>query len=477
MTQYWDLIVLLVHVAIVIGFSIRIIMRRLSAGAALAWIILIYIVPFLGAVLYLIFGEMNLGRRRARRAASFVQNYANWFKTLPAESLVHWRELRHSAVPLNRLAETTIGMPAMGGNSLQLFDSADEIMQAIIADIDAAATTCHMEFYIWGEGGLADEVMVALKRAVRRDVCCRLLLDGVGSKDFLRSGAVRELRRAGIDVVEALPVNPLRSLFVRFDLRLHRKLVVIDGEIAYTGSFNMVDPRYFKESAGVGQWVDAMARIEGPAVQILGTIFMADWEIETDRSVQEHDLKRLSPVGQANVQVIPSGPGYGVIHQLLLTAIYAAREELVMTTPYFVPDEAMFSALVSAAKRGVRVTIIVPERVDSRMARYASRAFFGDLLAAGVEILQFSDGLLHTKSIVMDGEVALFGTVNLDMRSFWLNFEVTLFVYDEAFGARLRTLQAEYIKRSQPVDAERWSERSFWRRLIDNTAQLFAPLI
>ncbi|OEU78117.1 MAG: cardiolipin synthase [Desulfobacterales bacterium C00003060] len=271
--------------------------------------------------------------------------------------------------------------------------------------------------------------------------------------------------------------------FVRLDLRLHRKIVVIDGEIAYTGSLNLVDPRYFKQKAGVGQWVDAMVRIEGPAVQALGALFLWDWVVETGQDIkalmETRNLKTAPQVGSANVQTVPSGPGSksDTTHQLLLASIYAAHSELIMTTPYFVPDESLLTALLSATKRGVNVTIILPEKIDSMLVRYACRSYFDDLLTAGVRIICFQGGLLHTKSITVDGEIALFGTVNLDPRSFWLDFEVTLSVYDPDFGARLRALQLRYAEDTQSVDLQSRQKRSARERFFENTARLFGPLL
>jgi len=272
--------------------------------------------------------------------------------------------------------------------------------------------------------------------------------------------------------------------FVRFDLRLHRKIVVIDDAVAYTGSFNLVDPRFFKREAGVGQWVDAMTRIEGPAVFSLNAVFMWDWEIETG-----HNLKGLPDPAKmtinanhgpaASVQVVPSGPGRegDSVHQLLLMSIYAARKELSMTTPYFVPDEAITSALISAARRGVAVTLILPEKNDSRLVHYTCRSHFDELLEAGVRIFGFKGGLLHTKSAVADSEISLFGTVNLDIRSFWLDFEVTLCVYDPQFAQRLRSLQQKYIEHSVEVDPAVWQNRPATERFSENLARLCSPLL
>jgi len=260
--------------------------------------------------------------------------------------------------------------------------------------------------------------------------------------------------------------------------------VIVDDEIAYTGSFNLVDPRFFKQEAGVGQWVDAMARIQGPAVFTLNAVFMWDWEVETGR-----DLKALPDSAEvevdtnqfpaANVQVVPSGPGRGgdSVHQLLLMSIYTARKELSMTTPYFVPDEAITSALLSAAQRGVGVRLILPEKNDSRLVHYTCRSHFDELMEAGVRIFEFKGGLLHTKSAVVDGEISLFGTVNLDIRSFWLDFEVTLCVYDPQFAERLLTVQQKYIEDSVEIDPAAWRRRPKTERFKENLARLCSPLL
>ena len=244
-----------------------------------------------------------------------------------------------------------------------------------------------------------------------------------------------------------------------------------------------MDPRFFKQDAGVGEWVDAMVRLEGPGVLALNGLFRWDWEMETGRDLDAQaeggDLSANLRSGETDVQVIPSGPGRtgNSIYQLLLMSIYSARREIVITTPYFVPDEAVSTALLTAAERGVKVTIIVPERNDSRLVHYTCRSYFDDMLAAGIEIFGFKGGLLHTKSVVVDRQVALFGSVNLDVRSFWLDFEVTLGVYDPDFSEQLLTLQNKYIKDSIPVDPQAWQQRPGKERFIENLARLASPLL
>ncbi len=473
----------LAHMAVVIGLSIRVIMQRKPPGASLAWLILIVILPLAGAGLYLLIGERPLGKIRAKRAVKLLDRYQNWLRMLPPKIHVDWSTLSPASRAINRLIESTIGTPAMAGNALHLLDDAESILQTFIADINGAQHTCDMEFYIWSRGGRADEVCEALIRAAKRGVTCRVLVDAVGSADFLKSTLARRLQKNGIELNAALKVGLLRMAFVRLDLRLHRKIVVIDNRVAYTGSLNLVDPRFFKRDAGVGQWVDAMVRIEGPAVQVLRGIFSWDWEVETGQGLKaledNRDLQTLPKAGTANVQVVPSGPGYvgDAIHQLVLAAIYAARAELIITTPYFVPDESLLTALLSAAGRGVNITIIMPEKIDSVLVRYACGSYFDELLAAGVHILRFKGGLLHTKSINVDGEIVLFGTINLDIRSFKLNFEVTLCAYDRVFGAQLRMLQLKYIEKSDAIDLGTWRKRPKRVRFAENVARLFSPLL
>jgi cardiolipin synthase len=372
---------------------------------------------------------------------------------------------------------------ALSGNRLQLLDAAEPILRSMISDIDRAKKFCHLEFYIWTEGGMADEVGAALLRAADRGLTCRVLLDALGSANFLKGHLLKQLKAGGVEVAFALPVSAVSVFKVRPDLRLHRKIVVIDDVAAYTGSFNLVDPRFFKQDAGVGEWVDAMVRLEGPGVLALNALFRWDWEVETGRDLdapaESGDPSADLRTGETDVQVIPSGPGRtgDSIYQLLLMAIYSARSEIVMTTPYFVPDDAVSTALLTAAERGVKVTVIMPERNDSRLVHYTSRSYFDDMLAAGIQIFGFKGGLLHTKSVVVDRQVALFGSVNLDVRSFWLDFEVTLGVYAPDFAQRLLALQDKYIKGSAPVDQQTWQQRPGKERFFENLARLASPLL
>lgn len=470
------------HAALIVGFGLRIILVRRPPGVSLAWLLLLVSVPYVGAALYWLIGERPLGRRRQKRARLLHGAARRWLAARgheralrgPAES--RWNELR-------RLADGTVGIPALAGNAISLHDNSESILRAIAEDIDRAEASCDLEFYIWNAGGMADVVAESLIAAARRGVKCRALLDAVGSAPFARGPWPERFRAAGIELRFALPVGLVRMLFARIDLRLHRKLALVDGRIAHTGSMNLVDPRYFKQHAGVGQWVDCMVRVEGPAVQTMRALFEIDWQLESADS-SEPDLA-LPPTlagggGPGSlVQLAPSGPGYedGTILKLVVEAVSLAQREVVLTTPYFVPDEALVLALCAAAQRGVRVVLLLPARIDSRLVRLACGAYFGDLMAAGVEVRRFQRGLLHTKSITLDGEASFVGTVNLDMRSMRLNFEMTLLVYDASFTRSLRALQETYVQGSQAVELEAWKARPLHQRVAENAANLMSPLL
>ncbi len=486
-------LVLFADLAIRIGLSIRLILRKRPHGTTFAWLIFILLLPFFGALTYLLFGENRLSEKRTSRTRENQNYYQYWLNTLKKRAPVNWELMSDRCKPLHRQAERLIGIPALSGNSLEIIATPDEIIDAIISDINQARSTCHLQFYIWHQGGKVAEVENALIRAVERGVACRILVDAIGSSDFLKGSRLKELRASGIRIRESLPAGLISAAFKRVDIRNHRKIVVIDGEIAYTGSQNMVDPRFFKQHHRVGQWIDIMVRITGPVVESLAGTFISDWFLEADdqggrtgnvaddvASVREQaDVHIVEPTGSVPVQLVPSGPGLvpEAIHNLLLTTIYSAARELVLTTPYFVPDESLLTALKSAAQRGVDVTLILPEKNDSVLVHYASQAHYVELAESGVRIMLFRGGLLHSKTITVDNEFSLIGSVNLDMRSFWLNFEATLFIYDRGFTGQLGQLQKKYELSSTLLDHKKLAKRPAIRRFKENVALLIGPLL
>lgn len=475
----------IVHLAVVCAVGARVIMQQRAPGVALAWLFLMIMLPIGGVLLYLLIGERRIGPRRSKRIDSLfheARGSANESLCRHARD-VDWSRHPRTAAGVDRLGCKLAGSFTVRGNAIELHANTEEVLQAIARDVDRAESSVLITFYIWNEGGSADDVLEAIIRAAGRGVSCRVLVDGLGARPWLKGKQPRRLRDAGVQIREAEPVGLLLSLVGRDDMRLHRKIVVIDDDIAWTGSMNLVDPRLFKQDAGVGEWVDAMARLRGPAVLLLATTVLGDWAIETgspiEDLVQSAGLRPAEPSGHADIQVVASGPGEtgdGLL-QMLLALINAAEQELVLTTPYLVPDDSMLRALRGAAGRGVRVVMILPERVDSILTRHASRSYYQELLEAGVEIYLYEKGLLHTKSIVVDEFMSMFGTVNLDMRSLWINYEVALFVFDQEFARSLRALQQTYLADSRRIDLPEWAARSTSRRFLENSLRLFSPLL
>jgi cardiolipin synthase len=471
----------LAHTVLVILFALRLIWIRRPVSVSFAWFLIVVMLPALGIVLYVLFGERPVGRNLTKKIVRMEREHARLRETMRHHYAADRALLPIEANALSLLAESQNGSPVTAGNRIELFTESLTILQTFVREIDAAKVSLHMEFYIWALGGDADAVGEALIRAAKRGVPCRVLLDSLGSKAWFKSNWPSRFKEAGIAVTEALPIQLGRFQFRRADLRLHRKIFVIDGAVVWTGSMNLVDPRTFKQDSGVGEWVDAMVRIEGPATAQFELTFLFDWSVDNPSisNFKDHHLTPALDNGTTLAQEFSSGPVYrdDILYQVLLSAIMDAREELVITTPYFGPDDGLLQALMAASHRGVKVTLIVPKRNDSTLVAWSSRSFYADMLAAGIHIAEFHGGLLHTKSLLIDRRIAIFGSVNFDQRSLRLNFEISLIVYDPEFCARLEALIQSYLKKAKMVNATKWAKRPRWRLLLENLAHLTSPLL
>ncbi|MDP5253614.1 MULTISPECIES: cardiolipin synthase [unclassified Vibrio] len=466
---------------LVAGVTLRVVLKRRALSVSLAWLMIIYILPIVGVLSYFLFGELNLGRKRAERAKRMLGPFANWFNSLH-DCIDHTPEsLGRHIYRIDQLCNNRLGLPALSGNQLELLTEPNHILSNIIKDIENAKHSIRMEFYIWQQGGLVDSVSAALIQAAKRGVSVRILLDSAGSRRFFNSHWLTMMKRANIRIIPALNVNLFRAFFRRLDLRQHRKIIVIDDNTAYSGSMNMVDPAYFKQGRGVGHWVDIMVRIQGPTVNVLSAIHCWDWEVETgERRLPNKPQCSIEDTGVPNpIQVVPSGPGMPehLISQVLIVAIHQAQRSVRITTPYFVPSADLLETLKMTAQRGVNVSIIIPKKNDSIMVQWASRAFYTELLQAGITIYEFDGGLLHTKSVIIDEDFCLVGSVNIDMRSLWLNFELTLAIDDAHFTESLRQLQQSYQASSASVNLQHWQQRSLYSRVLERIFYLFNPLL
>lgn len=469
------------HAIIVILFGFRLISIRRPVGVVLAWFLIVVLFPLIGISLYILIGERPVGRKLTRKIVRMDKEYAAITESMRKHYQADKQLLPFEGRALSLLAESKNGSPVIAGNKIELFTSSLEILQHFIDEINQAKQTLHLEFYIWALGGDADRVGEALIAAAKRGVTCKVLLDSLGSKDWFKSNWPSRFRSAGIQVTEALPIQIGRFQFRRADLRLHRKIFVIDNAIVWTGSMNMVDPRSFKQDSGVGEWVDAMVRIEGPVASQFELTFSFDWSVDNPRITHFNQVMPASTPAEGRVlaQEFSSGPVYrdDILYQVLLSAIMDAREELTITTPYFGPDDGLIQALMAAAGRGVKVTLIVPKLNDSTLVAWSSRSFYADLMDAGVHIAEFHGGLLHTKSLLIDKRVAVFGSVNFDQRSLRLNFEISLIVYNDEFCSKLETLIESYLAQSDMVDPVSWAKRPRWRVMLENAAHLSSPLL
>lgn len=470
----------LLHVAAFGVLAVRVIWRRPATSVALSWLVLMAAFPVVGVVAYLMIGETWLSQRRQRRTAAVAPRLLKSVIKLRESCGVSMEGEHPASISADAIGVNAGFLPTVGGNSIQILDGAWASVAKLIDDIDNAKTSCRLLFYIWETGGIVDQVHAALVRAQARGVRCRVLVDAVGGKPLLGE-AGDQLRAAGVEVRAALPVGRFRTLLSRVDLRNHRKLVAIDDDIGYTGSLNMADPALFKQHKKVGHWVDVMARVRGPSAGLLGALFELDWSLEdnTEPDVESWVPQEIPPAGSSALQVVPSGPGQNpkALYRMLLSAIHAAQERLVMTTPYLVPDEAFMEALATAAQCGVRTELVVPARIDGTLVGLATHANCADLLNVGVRIWAFRGGLLHSKTITVDDQMAVVGTVNLDRRSFWINYELSLVLHGCDAVCELRRVQDGYIENSDPIEHTTWATRGRARRLAEGGASLFAPLL
>lgn len=489
----WTEVVLLGHFAVNVLLALRVIYSRRSTEAALGWLVVLFALPYVGTLCYLLIGEPRLGNDRARRKADLKRFYEAFRERFVRPCVAANAGVDPRFARIARLVEQDVGFTPDNRNAVRLITQTDAIVQAFVADIDRAEVSCLVMFYIIDGAGRVGAVLDALMRAAGRGVNCRVLADAVGSRAFLESAWVARLRDAGVEVTAALPVGFFKTLFVRSDLRNHRKLLVVDYRVAYVGSYNLVDPETFKQDSGVGQWVDAVMRLDGAAARVLSAVYYADWAVENDHNFKS-TIERIEGYfangavqayvpedtdGGAVLQVIPSGPDSErhVVYDTLLCALYAAQSEVVITTPYFVPDEALLAAILNAARRGAQVVLMLPERNDSRLVGYASKAYYQMLLDGGVQIALFGGGLLHTKTVMVDGEFALFGTVNMDMRSFYLNMELSLSVYDRETVAHIARLQKQYLMQSKFLSSTRWQKRPRLQHFVESCVRLVSPLL
>jgi cardiolipin synthase len=449
---------------------------RRRQSSSLAWILVILLLPGLGIFLWALLGEVRLGAaRRARHAQLQVRARDRLAPIWERRQAPHLPEHQEA---LARLGLAVCGAAPRAGTRVRLLPDSEQFVQELVAAIDAARESVCILTYIWGEDQSGRAVAEAVARAARRGVACHALADALGARAMLGGPLQRLMEEAGAEVRAALkpPFPPL--LTGRIDLRNHRKLAILDHRVAFVGSQNLTDAD-FAPSARAEPWVDCSLRLEGPAAADLEQLFAEDWELDGGASLLEGIAPSAPHEDGVPVQVMGTGPNSenDALVQIIQALVHTAHEEVILTTPYFVPDEGTLAALTTAARRGVRVEVIVPQRSDSRLVRAASRSTYEVLLEAGAELHEFTGGMLHAKTLTVDRTLAFIGSANMDRRSFEINFEVSTLVYDSDVASHLRLLQLTYRDRSRRIDPRLWSRRGPLRRIAHNAAGLLSPLL
>ena len=459
----------------------RILLRpNREPASRIAWIAVVAAVPILGVVGYLLLGETNIGRRNLKAMHDARQSLPR--STATEHSLDMPLSVPIPAIHkhLFKVGYSISHFLPVAGNSARLMADSNATIDSMVADIDAARDQVNLLFYIWLPDTSGHKIAEALMRAVARGITCRAMVDGLGSRPMLKSSLWREMRKAGVQTAVALPLgNPLlRPLLGRIDLRNHRKILVIDGGITYCGSQNCADPEFLVK-AKYAPWVDAVIRLQGPIARQNQLLFATDWMTYTKEVLEVGSGVEPAVDGTVIAQVVASGPTlrHSAMPEMFESLIFGARDELVISTPYYVPNESMQDALCAPARRGVRTILILLARNDSREVAAASRSYYAELLEAGVVIREFVGGLLHSKILTLDGEISLIGSANLDRRSFDLNFENNILIHDTELTRDLRQRLQDYIDSSQQVSMETVSKWSLRKRLWNNMMAMLGPVL
>jgi cardiolipin synthase len=446
--------------------------QRRTAASARAWLLLILFWPWPGVVLYLLIGRAYLPRRRLALEKKIEDTIRRFEPRARGRTGEAWGGDGPAGPPALALAVRLSEFPPVEGNRFELLPDYEPAIARLVADIDGAKRFAHLLYYIFADDATGRLVAVALARAAGRGVAVRVLMDAVGSRDGLARLAP-SLRAAGCEVISVMPLRLWGANAARFDLRNHRKIAVIDGELAYFGSQNVVgnkaNPGLVNEELAV--------RATGPIVRHLHALLLADRYLETDDLPPEVDLRSPwsgSPARDGRAQVLPSGPGYfeGTAEAIMIALMYGAASRIVLTAPYVVPSDAFLAAMCTAAKRGVEVELIVDGKSNKPLVQLAQESCYDAMLAAGVRILRHTDSFLHAKHMSVDDDIVLIGSSNLDIRSFALNAEVSVLIRDAGVAAELHRIQRRNCAGAAPVTLAERAGISRLRRTLENLARL-----
>ncbi|MDO5739800.1 MAG: cardiolipin synthase [Ornithinimicrobium sp.] len=457
--------------------------RKPSTG--MAWLLLIVVVPVFGFIVFLLFGRTSLGEDRHARQMRAKARIRERTEALPPADLPEGSSpLLPSVVSLNNRLGS---LPLVCGNGVLVLEDYDSIIELMTESITSATSYVHVEFYIMAWDELTDPFFTAMADAAERGVNVLFLFDHLGSRGIPGyRETIAKLKETKIQWHPMLPIMPLKGRIRRPDLRNHRKLLVVDGVVGYTGSLNLTERGYNKpKNHKLGRkWVECMVRVHGQIVATLDSVFAMDWYAETDEilSIQVRPALPVDDPGMVedvSCQLVPSGPGFVAENNLRLftTLIYSATRRISLTSPYFVPDESLLYAVTTAAQRGIEVELFVSEASDQFMVGHAQASYYRALLEAGVRIYLYpAPYILHSKHFTVDDDVALIGSSNMDMRSFALNYEISMMMLGPEIVARMRAVEDHYRDLSRELLLEEWLQRKPRLRYVDNALRLTAAL-
>jgi len=460
--------------------------RDRKPSAAMAWLLAIFLIPFVGIILFLLIGNSKLPKKRRDRQDELnrlIRERAEGVDFRTDQST--WPDWFASLVKQNQRLGA---LPAVGSSAATLNGDYTGTVDAMAEEIDAAKRFVNVEFFIVSFDATTKGFFAAMERAVQRGVQVRLLMDFIASRKAAgHDKTVAELERIGVKWSYMLPVRPFKREYQRPDLRNHRKLVVVDGYVGYMGSQNLIDrtynsPKNLKRGL---QWQELVARVTGPVVTAINGVFLSDWYLETgellgdEANLRAPDVPRVPSSEAVVCQVVPSGPGYEGENNLrqFLTLVTSAQQKVIITSPYFVPDEAMMYAITSACERGLEVQLFVSEIGDQGSVWHAQRSYYEPLLRAGVQIWLYpAPYILHAKHLSIDDDVAVIGSSNMDIRSFALNAEVTLLVRGASYVAQMRAVEQGYRDAGRRLTLEEWEKEPASATFLDGVARLTSAL-
>jgi cardiolipin synthase A/B len=458
-------------IAYVIGLSILIVLQKRPPISSLSWILSLAFLPYFGFLIYYILGPQRLKRQRMRRLRVKASLNA-------VSEIDHLKNHLHHDVSVQvsqqiRLGFATTDFPISTCYVLNLLVDGEQTYNAIFASIRAATHHVHLEYYIYEPDKIGTALRDLLIEKATAGVKVRLLVDALGAAK-LKEKFLAPLRRAGAEIAFFHPTR-MRARPV-WNMRTHRKIVVCDGKVGFTGGINITDGE--DERTRPDAYHDTHLHLEGAAVRWLQMIFAEDWFYTTGLTLGGDALLPDIAPGPLAVQIIPSGPDseWEAIHRAYIAAIERGTKRIWLTTPYFVPGEAALMAITSAALRGVDVKLLVPRRGDSAFVTAAARSYYDELLRAGVHVFEYTERMLHSKTLVVDDNFALIGTANFDNRSFRLNFEVCATAHGEHLNGQLAKQFQRDLRHAQVVRLNR-EPAPFHMRLFDAVARLFSPLL